>query len=145
MEDKTMKELYTKTKAMGMNRKGSSSEELLQFFIGFIMFAGGLFWLLSIVDVHTSFGMGYYIGGMRFNSGTILIPFLVGVGLLFFLDGKKMFIGVLVAAAGLLLILVSLISSVSITVRHTSALTFIFMGVLIAGGAGLVIKNAFKK
>lgn len=140
-----MREFYTKTKAMGMNRKGSSSEDLLQFFIGFIMFAGGLFWLLSIVEVHTNFGNGYYLGGMRLNSGTILLPFLIGVGMLFFLEGKKMFFGVLVAAAGLLLILFSLISSVSITIRHTSGLGFLLMGVLIAGGAGLVIKNAFKK
>lgn len=129
----------------GRNLKGSAGSELMQFFLGFVMFAAGLFWLLNTFEIHTSFGRGYYIGSMRMNTGVILIPLLVGVGLLFFLEGRKMIIGAAVAAAGLLLILVSLISSISITVRHTSLLSFLLMFGMIAAGAGLVFKTAFHK
>ena len=127
-----------------MTEKGGSDHELLQFLLGFLMLGGGIYWVLNSFDVSSSWGVGYYsFFGMRITGGVMLIPLLVGIGLLFFLDRK--IIGGIVACLGLLVILISLLSSVSFRARYNTLYVYVLMFGMIAAGAGLLIKTLFKK
>lgn len=128
----------------GSNVSGSAGNELLQFFIGFLLLGGGIYWVLNSFEVSSGFGYGYYsFFGMRITGGVMLIPLLVGIGLLFFLDKKV--IGGFVTALGLLVILISLLSSLTFHARYNSLYVYVLMFGMIAAGAGLVIKSLFKK
>lgn len=126
------------------NIKGSSNNELLEFFIGFLLLGGGIYWVLNSFEVSSGFGYGYYsFFGMRITGGVMLIPLLVGIGLLFFLDKKV--IGGFISALGLLVILISLLSSLTFHARYNSLYVYVLMFGMIAAGAGLLIKSLFKK
>ena len=76
----------------------------------------------------------------------MLIPLLLGIGLIFFLDGKKRFIGYSVAALGLFVIVISLLSSLEFHARYGSTLyVYVLMFGMIVAGAGLLLKSIFKK
>ncbi len=133
-------------KGTGGNVSGSARNDLLEFFIGFLLLGGGVYWVLNSFEVHSSWGYGYYgFFGMRLTGGVMLIPLLVGIGLCFFLDGKKKAIGGCIAALGLLIILISLLSSLSFHARYGTLYVYVLMFGMIAAGAGLVIKSLFKK
>lgn len=126
------------------NNKGSSSNELLKFFMGFLLLGGGIYWMLNSFEVSSAWGMGYYsFFGMRITGGVMLIPLLVGIGLLFFLDKK--IIGGFVTALGMLVIVISLLTSLSFHARYGSLYVYVLMFGMIAAGAGLLIRTLFKK
>ena len=132
------------TKSSGGNVSGSSNNELLQFFIGFLLFGGGIYWMLNSFTVSSSWGGGYWsLFGMRMPMGVMLIPLLVGIGLLFFCDKKV--IGGCVAALGLLVIVISLLTSIEFHAVRSSLYVYVLMFGMIAAGAGLLIKTLFKK
>lgn len=138
------KTFETSATQQNQNAKGSSSNELLEFFIGFLLLGGGVYWVLNSFEVSSGFGYGYYsFFGLRITGGVMLIPLLVGIGLLFFLDKKV--IGGFVAALGLLVILISLLSSLTFHARYNSLYVYVLMFGMIAAGAGLLIKSLFKK
>ncbi len=126
------------------NVQGGSDHELLEFFMGFLLLGGGVYWVLNSFEVSSSWGMGYYsLFGMRITGGVMLIPLLIGIGLLFFMEKKV--IGGCVTALGLLIILISLLSSVSFRARYTTLWVYVLMFGMIAAGAGLLVKTLFKK
>lgn len=130
------------------NKSGSAGNETLQFFMGFLLLGGGLYWLLNSFTVSSGIGgMGMYsLFGMHISGGVMLIPLLVGVGLIFFLDGKKRFIGYCVAALGLLAIVISLLSSLQFHAKHGYTLyVYVLMFSMIFAGAALLLKSSFKK
>ncbi|MBP1532586.1 MAG: hypothetical protein J6I46_14505 [Ruminococcus sp.] len=133
-----------------VNRSGSAGNDMLQFFLGFMLLGGGLFWLFNSFTVDSGlggFGGGYFnVFGMRMTGGVMLIPLMLGIGLIFFLDGKKRFIGYFTAALGLLVIVIALISSLSFHAKYGNTLyVYVIMFAMIAAGAGLLIKSTFKK
>lgn len=133
------------------NKTGSAGNETLQFFMGFLLLGGGLYWLLNSFTVSAGRGLGFGAGmyslfGMQISGGVMLIPLLLGIGLIFFLDGKKRFIGYSVAALGLLIIVISLLSSLQFHARYGNTLyVYVLMFGMIFAGAGLLIKSTFKK
>lgn len=132
------------------NRSGSAGNSTLQFFLGFLLLGGGLYWLLNSFTVYSGLGMGgyghYSLFGMRITGGVMLIPLLLGIGLIFFLDGKKRFIGYSVAALGLLVIVISLLSSLEFHAKYGNTLyVYVIMFGMIAAGAALLLKSTFKK
>lgn len=131
-----------------INKSGSAGNETLQFFMGFLLLGGGLYWLLNSFTV--SSGMGgygmYSLFGMRISGGVMLIPLLLGIGLIFFLDGKKRFIGYAMTALGLFVIVISLLSTLQFHAKYGETLyVYVLMLGMIAAGAGLLIKSTFKK
>lgn len=137
-------EKTTAVKETSSNVQGGSDHELLQFFLGFLLLGGGVYWVLNSFEVSSSWGMGYYsFFGMRITGGVMLIPLLVGIGLLFFMDKKA--VGGCVTALGLLIILISMLSSVSFHARYNTLYVYVLMFGMIAAGAGLLIKVLFKK
>jgi hypothetical protein len=113
------------------------------FFLGFAMAcAGG--WLLTNQVVISSdfFASGFMVPLVhyRMNSfGLALLPFIIGIGFLFF-DGKSI-TGWLLTLAGLAIIFVGILMSLHIYFQPTSLFNTLAMLVLLFGGLGLVCRS----
>ena len=66
------------------------SHPLASFLIGLVLLGAGIYWVLNSFVV--SFSWGSLWGGFGMNTslatGLMLVPLLIGIGLLFFLDRK---------------------------------------------------------
>lgn len=121
----------------------SSSGNLLEFIIGLGLLAVGLFWIFQSVRVTSYYGTFYHFGGMNLPNGTIIIPFLIGIVMLFLME-KKVF-GWIVVGLGVAIILISIITSVRLYFNGGNLFNYILMfGFTLVGGA-LVLKNLLKK
>ena len=107
-----------------------------EFLLGSAMAGIGLYLLLSRVQVHTSY---FRLWGRETGFGITLIPFLIGVGVLFF-HGKSI-IGWLLSAGGLLAILAGVIANLDIYFARTSLFDTLVMLVLFVGGLGLIVRS----
>ncbi len=139
--DKDLKKLLKETEG----KSSASSGSLMQFLVGLILLGAGLFWIFQSVSVSTSYGYGYLfgIGGVHIPGGTVIIPLLIGILMLFLME-KKIY-GWIVIAIGVAIILLSLIMSVRLHFRGGSLFNYIMMFSLTLVGGGLVLKNLFKK
>ncbi len=103
-----------------------------QFFIGLAMAVAGGYLLLNQVTVTSG---AWALWG--YNAfGLSLLPFIVGVGFLFF-NGKSV-MGWLFTFAGLIIIFAAILMNMSIYFRATSLFNTLTMLVLLAGGIGLI-------
>lgn len=120
------------------------SHPLASFLIGLVLLGAGIFWVLNSFVV--SFSWGSLWGGFGMNTslatGLMLVPLLIGIGLLFFLDRK--WIGWVVTAIGLLAILVTLLTSVRFRPVSASLWQYVVMFGMIAAGCGLVARGLLK-
>jgi hypothetical protein len=107
-----------------------------EFLLGIALAAIGLYLLFDRVTVQTSF---WRFGGTRSSFGIILIPLLLGIGLLFF-SGKSI-IGWVLTAGGLLFIVVGVIANMDIYFQRTSLMSTLIMLGLLAAGLGLVASS----
>ncbi len=123
--------------ANGRPGPGGTSGGTMEFLIGLAMLVGGGYLFLDSVQVTTNFA-GMW-GGGRGTFGLSLIPVLAGIGMLFF-DGRSK-IGWLIAAGGLLVILVGVISRLDVYFTRRSLFDTLMMLGLIAGGIGLVARS----
>lgn len=154
--DKEMKKMEEEMKAekdkKSSKKSGSAyavpkkrSNPLLEFVIGFLLTGGGIYWVLNSFVV--SFSWGSLWGGFGISAplatGLMLIPLLVGIGLAFFME-KKTFPGIVIAL-GILIILITLLTSVRFRPLSASLWQYVVMFGMIAAGAGLLAKSLFKK
>jgi uncharacterized protein len=114
---------------------GGTPGGLPQFVIGVALSAVGAYLLTQQVSVQSGF---WTIGG--YNSfGLSLVPFILGIGLLFF-DGRSraglilLFLGVLIIAAGILM-------NLTIYFERTSLFNTLMMIGMTAAGVGLVLRG----
>ena len=136
------------SRSSGKNRSsgtGSSTDgDLMQFFGGLVMLAVGLYMILQNINVTSNWGLySYHIGSFHLSNGMIMLPAVVGIGMLFMME-KKLF-GWIVLAIGIAIILASVFLTTHLYWKTTSAYTFIIMFGLTAAGAGMVIRQLFKK
>src|SRR6266704_6926667 len=113
------------------------------FLLGFALAcAGG--WLLTNQVVVSSeyFASGFMVPviNYRMNSfGLSLVPFIIGIGFIFF-NGKSI-TGWLLTIAGLVIILAGILMSLHIFFRPTSLFNPLTMLVLLVGGVGLIVRS----
>lgn len=113
------------------------------FLLGFALAcAGG--WLLTNQVVVTSqyFNSGFVVPFVNFHMnsfGLSLIPFIIGIGFLFF-DAKSI-AGWLLTTAGLVIILAGILMSLHIYFQPTSLFNTLTMLVLLFGGLGLILRS----
>ena len=113
------------------------------FFLGFALAcAGG--WLLTNQVVVTSqyFGSGFVVPFVNFHMnsfGLSLIPFILGMGFLFY-NGKSI-VGWLLMTAGLVIILAGILMSLHIYFQPTSLFNTLLMLALLFGGLGLIVRS----
>ncbi|WP_374350531.1 hypothetical protein [Chitinimonas sp.] len=114
-----------------------------QFLLGLIMFCGGAYLLLNAIHISSSFGFatplfGLY-GGYSLTSGMVMLPFLLGVGMVFY--NARNVIGWLLAAGSLVALVFAVIASIQFSFRSMSAFDLIVILVLTAGGLGLLLRS----
>ncbi|NLT09634.1 MAG: hypothetical protein GXY08_09045 [Ruminococcus sp.] len=152
--EKIYQELKSATKSTdytghGSNSYGSDSSEggdLLKFFIGLLLLGGGLFMIFNNLTVSSTWGSGgyfFHIGTFNLPNGMVMLPMIAGIAMLFLMD-RKIF-GWIVLAIGILIVLLSVLLTTRIYWRSTSAYVFIIMFGMTAAGAGMVLKELFRK
>ncbi len=112
------------------------------FIIGILLLAAGLFLLTQQTDV-TMIWHQWRFGSINIASGLILIPFIIGLIILFY-NPKSLF-GKILTTIGIIIIVATIIMSVNIVFRKTTLYNFIIMLALIAAGAGFLLRWFLKR
>ena len=121
---------------------GGSSGGIMQFFIGLAMMIGGGYLFLDSVQVTSGFGFGrglYSFGGFQLTSGMLLIPFMFGVGIIFY--NRKNYLGWILMAGSMIALVFGVLRSVRFVIQGMSAFDLILILVLFAGGLGLFLNS----
>jgi hypothetical protein len=117
-----------------MTGAGGTPGGLPQFFLGLGLAVVGGYFLTQQVTVQS----GYWTLGGWNAFGLSLIPFILGVGLLFF-DGKSTW-GFLLLFAGVLIIAAGILLNLTIYFQPTSLFNTLMMIGMTAAGVGLVLR-----
>ena len=111
-----------------------------RFFLGLVMLIGGGYLFLNAIHVSNSFGLSYGLfsmGGFRVTSGYVLIPFIIGIGMVFF--NARNYIGWLLVIGSLVMIIFGVIISLHFSIRRLTLFELISILVLMIGGLGLFL------
>ncbi|WP_341501248.1 hypothetical protein [Gallaecimonas sp. GXIMD4217] len=125
-----------------MRGAGGTQGGLGQFFIGLVMLIAGGYLFLNAIVVTSHFGMGmglFSLGGMKVTTGMVLVPFIFGIGLIFY-DSRN-WLGWLLAGAALVMLGFGIITSVNMSLRRMTAFELIMILVLLVGGLGLFLRS----
>ncbi len=128
-----------------MRGAGGSDGGVGRFFIGLIMLIAGGYLFLNAIHVTNRFSLGfglYSFGGFRLTTGMVLIPFIFGVGIIFY--NSKNWLGWLLTVGSLVMLGFGVISSISFRMRPMSAFELLTILVLVAGGAGIFLSSLRK-
>lgn len=131
---------------MDFKRAGGTDGGSMSFLIGLIMMCGGGYLLFNRIIVSTNFGFGralYSWGTMPVTGGMILIPFIFGVGFIFY--NARNPIGWALAAGSLIALVFGVISNLNIRIVTMSAFDLIVILVLLVGGIGLFLASLRNK
>jgi hypothetical protein len=114
---------------------GGTPGGLGEFVLGLALAVAGGYLLAQQVTVSSGY---WQLWG--YNSfGLSLVPFVLGVGLLFF-NGRSI-AGWLLLGAGLVILVVGILANLAIYFRPTSLFNTLFMLALLAGGIGLLARS----
>ena len=105
------------------------------FLFGFLMAIAGGYLLTNQVTVTS----GYWRVWGYNAFGLSLLPFIVGIGFLFF-SGKSV-IGWVLTVAGAVIIFIGILNNLEIYFRPTSLFNTLLMLVLLVGGIGLIARS----
>ena len=125
-----------------MRGAGGSDGGVGSFLIGLVMMIGGGYLLLNGMIVRPNFGLGarvFGIGGVSITSGMVLIPFMFGVGMIFY--NSRNWIGWILAGGSLLALIFGVIANMTIQMTRMSAFDLIVILVLLVGGIGLFLRS----
>jgi len=138
--------INNKRQGVIMKGAGGTSGGLGHFFIGLIMMCGGFYMLLNAITVTSSFGMGTRLYGMsamggsyNITSGMIMIPFIFGVGLIFY--NSKNILGWVLSLGSITALIFGVISSIRFSFRTMTSFDLIVILVLAIGGLGLFLRS----
>ena len=113
-----------------------------RFFIGLIMIIAGGYLFLNSVHITNQFHLRHTLYSFRtfqLTSGMVLIPFIFGIGFVFY--NYKSILGWLLTAASLIMFGFGIISSLQFSLRSMSAFELIMILVLLVGGIGLFLSS----
>lgn len=113
-----------------------------RFLMGLVMLVGGGYLLLVSIRVHSHFGFGsalFNMGSVGVTTGMVLIPFVLGVGALFY-SGRNP-VGWVLAGGALVAMVFGVLSNVQLHLREMSVFSLLTILVLFVGGIGLVLSS----
>lgn len=120
-----------------------------QFFGGLVMAAVGAYLLLHNITVSHAFGWGSVLyrvpygslagGGFGITAGALLVPFLAGVGVIFY-DSKKV-LGWALSGGALTAMVLGVLMSLRFSLRAMSLLELLTLLTLLVGGLGLFARS----
>jgi len=125
-----------------MRGAGGTQGGLGRFFVGLAMMIGGGYLFFDSIRVSSGFGLGraiYSFGGFGLTSGMILIPFIFGIGFLFY--NARNPIGWILSAGSLLALAFGIIRSLRFSFAGMSAMDLLIILVLLFGGIGLFLSS----
>lgn len=125
-----------------MNGAGGTSGGIGKFLLGLTMMCGGFYLLLNGIVVSSNFGLGTRLfgsGAMGLTGGMILIPLLIGIGMVFY--NARSYLGWLIAMASFGALVFGVISSVSLNLRTMTAFELLVILTLAFGGLGLFLNS----
>lgn len=129
-----------------MKGAGGSSGGIGHFFIGLIMMCGGFYMLLNAITVTSNFGFATRLynfnafgSSMGLTSGMVMIPFMFGIGLVFY--NSRNIIGWILSLGSISALIFGVISSVRFSLRTMSSFDLIVILVLAIGGLGLFLRS----
>lgn len=123
--------------------KKQGTNDPIQFFIGLVLLAVGLFMLSRRVIVSSGFATWRIWGDFGLSSGTVVIPFIIGI--IWYFYNPKSIASKIVMALGAILIVVTIIMSVRISFVTTSLFDYVLILVMVAAGVGLLLKTFHGK
>lgn len=112
------------------------------FFIGLAMMIAGGYLLLRGIMIRPQFGLGnqmYSIGGFPVTTGLVLVPFVFGIGLIFY--NSRNWLGWLLAGGSLIALVAGVIASINFSLVGMSAFDLLMILVLLVGGIGLFLRS----
>jgi hypothetical protein len=127
---------------MSFKGAGGTDGGMLHFIIGVAMLIGGGYMFLSSIMVTNVFSLShglYQAGSISISSGMILIPFMFGIGMLFY-NSKNIF-GWILTAGSLVAIVLGVIASTRFVFRAMSLFDMIVILILMIGGIGLILRS----
>ncbi|MXR70051.1 hypothetical protein GNT65_15410 [Shewanella sp. JBTF-M18] len=125
-----------------MRGAGGSSGGIGLFLMGLVMMCGGFYLLLNAISVTSNFSLGYRlynVGGMGITGGTILIPLIFGIGIIFY--NAKNLLGWLLTLGSLTALTFGVLSSVRFSLRTMTTFDLLVILVLAVGGLGLFLRS----
>lgn len=129
-----------------MKGAGGTDGGIENFFVGLAMMCGGFYLLLKAITVTSNFGLGYRLytigglgGGYGITGGMVMIPFIFGIGMIFY-NGKSI-IGWILTCGSLTALIFGVISSLHFSLRTMSAFDLITILVLSVGGLGMFLRS----
>lgn len=131
---------------MSIQGAGGSPGGTGSFILGFLMMCAGVYLLLQSIVVSQSFGFGmglYHFvafgGPVSITSGMLLVPLILGIGLVFF--NAKNLLGWGLALGSLVAIVVGVLVNLHFVFRPMSLFELLGILVLAFGGLGLFLKS----
>jgi hypothetical protein len=125
-----------------MRGAGGTEGGTARFFMGFFMMAVGGYLFFQNIQVSLGFGLGYQyfsVWGVGITSGYVLIPFMFGVGMIFFNSSNVL--GWLLTVASLAMLGFGVIAQTRFHLRNMSAFELLIILVLLVGGIGLFLSS----
>ena len=128
---------------MALRGAGGTEGGVMRFFLGLTMLIAGGYLLLQSIDVFTPLWGGgggggrgglFNVGGFNVTTGYVLIPFIFGVGMIFF--NSKNYLGWFLSGASILMLIVGVIANVRIG-WNGQLFELIMILILTVGGIGL--------
>lgn len=129
-----------------MRGAGGTSGGLSHFFIGLVMMCGGFYLLLNAITVTSGFGLGMRLyqfsaigGSYSLTSGMVMIPFIFGVGLIFY--NSKNILGWVLSIGSITGLIFGVIASIRFSFRNMTSFDLIVILFLAIGGLGLFLRS----
>jgi hypothetical protein len=127
---------------MAIKGAGGTEGGIGSFFLGLAMMIGGGYLFFASIQVVNHFHFGYSLfrlGSIPMTSGMVMIPFIFGIGIIFY--NAKNPLGWLLAVGSLVMLSFGVVSSINFRMRSMSAFELIMILVLMIGGLGLFLRS----
>ncbi len=127
-----------------MRGAGGTEGGIGRFLIGLVMFVGGGYLFLQSIHVSSGFGGGLGYGLYRFGwgsvtTGMILIPFIFGVGMIFYKSNNL--VGWFLAVGSLVALVFGVLMSLRFRMMPMTSFELLSILVLTFGGLGLFLSS----
>ena len=125
-----------------MQGAGGTEGGVGRFVLGLVMMVAGGYLFLQSINVTLGMGFGYQFfnfWGFAITNGMVLVPFLFGIGMIFY-NGRSL-VGWALAAASLVMLAFGVIAQTHFQFRNMTAFDLITILVLLVGGIGLFLSS----